>query len=63
MTNPTAKEVVDLRAHSSLTQTEFGALIGAAKRTVQDWESGARNCPSAKFELLQIKVTAGVSGL
>jgi len=58
MTNPTPTEIRAAREASGLTQTAAGALIGAKLRTWQDWESGARNMPAAKWELWQIKYRA-----
>lgn len=37
------------RRAAGLTQTQAATLIGAALRTWQDWESGARNMPPAKW--------------
>lgn len=39
------------RLAAGLTQTQAAAIIGATRRTWQDWESGARNMPHAKYAL------------
>jgi DNA-binding transcriptional regulator YiaG len=55
MINPTTTEIKAKRLELGLTQTEAGKLVGAKIRSWQDWESGARNMPSAKWELFLIK--------
>ena len=45
------------RKAAGLTQREAGALIGASAKLVQQWESGYRNMPRAKFELWKILVS------
>lgn len=52
----TPAEIRSTRELARLTQTQAGALIGAALRTWQSWEAGERAMPSAKWELFQIKV-------
>ncbi len=52
---PTQQQIKAHRAACGLTQTAYGALVGAKLRTVQDWESGARKMPPSKWELVQIK--------
>lgn len=49
-------EIREARAALGLTQTQFGELLHAKLRTVQDWEAGKRNMPRATWELFQIKV-------
>lgn len=56
--SPSPAKIRAAREKAELTQTEAGELIGAKLRTWQDWESGARNMPAAKWELFQLKVTA-----
>ena len=36
---------------TGLTQEAAGAVIGATRRAVQEWEGGRRNCPPAKLAL------------
>lgn len=47
------------RKAAGLTQAAAASLIGAKRRTWQDWESGARNAPPAKIQLF-ILLTKGV---
>lgn len=51
---PVPDDVRAARVAASLTQSQAGSLIGAAMRTFQDWESGARNMPVAKWALFCI---------
>ena len=46
------------RITAGLTQTEAGALVGAALRTWQSWEAADRKIPAAKWELFFLKVIA-----
>ena len=39
------------RQATGLTQEAAGAVIGATRRAVQEWEGGRRNCPHAKLAL------------
>lgn len=41
-----------------MTQTEFGAMLGAKLRTVQSWENGDRNLKEATILLLDQKLEA-----
>jgi putative transcriptional regulator len=56
VTRPTPAEIRASRERAGLTQTQAGAVIGAALRTWQDWESGARNMPAAKWRLWQLLI-------
>ena len=47
------------RLATGLTQAQAGAVIGATRRAVQEWEGARRNCPSAKLALF-IMLTAGM---
>jgi len=50
--SPTPDEVFGIRFNAKLTQKQAGALIGSPSgRAWQDWESGHRNMPWAKFRL------------
>jgi DNA-binding transcriptional regulator YiaG len=49
------QKIKQARQKLGLTQPEAASVIGAAKRTWQDWESGARNMPMAKWELFVLK--------
>lgn len=54
--SPSPEDVREARKNTVLTQEQAGALIGATRRAWQEWESGRRNMPGAKWELFQIKV-------
>lgn len=56
MPSPTPAEIRELRTAYGLTQVQFGELVDAARRTVEDWEAGKRNMPAPKFELAQLKL-------
>lgn len=55
---PTPTDVRAARAAAGLTQTAAADVVGAKLRTWQDWESGARNMPPAKWRLFGLLVTA-----
>ena len=57
-TYPTPSDLKAFRLGADLTQTEAGALVGAALRTWQSWEAGDRKMPPAKWELFFLKVVA-----
>ena len=59
MTNPTPEEIRTARLSAGLTQRQAGEVIGAAERTWQDWERGARNMPPAKWELFRLRTEPG----
>lgn len=54
MQNKDKHPIALLRKKHGLSQEAMGALIGAARRTVQDWELGNRNCPPAKLKLAKL---------
>ena len=56
---PSPPEILAARKAAHLTQTAAADLICSRMRTWQDWESGARNMPPAKFELFKIKAAKG----
>jgi DNA-binding transcriptional regulator YiaG len=56
MDNPTPEEIRELRTAYGLTQAQFGEIVSAARRTVEDWEAGRRNMPAPKFELARLKL-------
>lgn len=56
--SPQAALVSELWDGSALTEAKFGALAHASRRAVQDWKSGARQCPPAVFELLVMALVA-----
>ena len=57
-TCPTPSDLKAFRIGADLTQTEAGALVGAALRTWQSWEAGDRKMPAPKWELFCLKVSA-----
>ena len=57
-TYPTPSDLKAFRLGADLTQTEAGALVGAALRTWQSWEAGDRKMPPAKWELFCLKASA-----
>ena len=57
-TYPTPSDLKAFRIGADLTQTEAGAIVGAALRTWQSWEAGDRKIPAAKWELFFLKVIA-----
>lgn len=63
MHSPTSEQIREARLRAGLTQEQAGALVGApSRRTWQNWETGRRNMPEAKWELFQRKVHAGEVG-
>ena len=57
-TYPTPWDLKAFRITAGLTQTEAGALVGAALRTWQSWEAGDRKMPAPKWELFCLKASA-----
>lgn len=53
--NPTAAQVVRLRAEARLDPERFGALVFKGAKTVEEWESGERRMPPDTWQLLQVK--------
>lgn len=49
----TPSQIREARLALGLTQTEFGILLHAKLRTVQDWEAGKRNMQPATKDLLR----------
>ena len=54
----TGEEIKSIRTNLKMTQTEFGAMLGAKLRTVQSWENGDRNVKEATILLLDQKLEA-----
>ena len=50
---PTPAQVREHRASLGLTLRQYGALVYAAERTVQSWESGDREMPAATWVLVR----------
>ena len=57
---PSPADIRSSRLSLGLTQAQAGELVGAARRTWQNWELGVVPMPSAKWELFRIK-TGGVN--
>ena len=51
-TNP----IRTIRAETGLTQAGFSAYLGIPRRTLEDWEAGARSCPAYVVELIAFRV-------
>lgn len=60
LTEPSPDEIRDFRTQLELTQSEFGSRIGAATRTVEDWEAARRKAP-AMLRLVMGAVARGVA--
>ena len=53
---PKPEEIVALRYRHGLNQSDFGKLLYAGIRSVQNWESGERDMHPGLWELAQIKL-------
>lgn len=53
--SPTPAAVKAARLAAGLTQEQAGSLVGAARRTWQDWERGQRRMQPGLFELFHLK--------
>lgn len=51
----TGEQLRSIRDSLNMTQTEFGLNLGAARRTVADWEGGKRKIPGTVHEILRLK--------
>jgi putative transcriptional regulator len=49
--------VVEARRNTGLSQSEFAALLGVSKRTLQGWEQGRKQPSGAARTLLAIAAT------
>jgi putative transcriptional regulator len=47
-------EVIAIRQQTGLTQSQFAALIGVSKRTLENWEQGRRQPTGPAKVLLRI---------
>lgn len=48
--------IKDLRTATGMTQKSFAEYFGIPKRTVEDWERGARKCPVYLMALMEYKL-------
>lgn len=46
----------DIRQQSGMTQQQFAAYFEIPKRTIENWESGARKCPEYLLKLMVYKL-------
>ena len=46
----------ELRQKSGMTQQQFAEYFGIPKRTIEDWERGARKCNDYLIELMAYKL-------
>lgn len=48
--------IKEMRKATGMTQKAFAEYFGVAKRTVEQWEGGHRNCPEHLFNLMLYKL-------
>ena len=48
--------IKELRTKSGMTQKEFAEYFEIPKRTVEDWDRGARKCPEYLIALMEYKL-------
>ena len=53
-----ARQVIDARMKSGLSQPQFAALLGVPVRTLQSWEQGRKQPSGAARALLAIALRA-----
>lgn len=46
----------ELRQKSGMTQKEFAEYFEIPKRTIEDWDRGARKCPEYLLKLMEYKL-------
>ena len=46
----------ELRIASGMSQREFSEYFGIPKRTIEDWERGARECVPYLLDLMKYKL-------
>ena len=49
-------EFRDLRKLSGMTQTQFSEYFGIPKRTIEDWDRGAKKCSEYLLDLMEYKL-------
>ena len=45
--------IKELRSKCNMTQQQFSELLHIPKRSIENWESGARQCPEYVNELIK----------
>ena len=48
--------IKEIRQSTGLSQAKFCEILNIPKRTVEDWEQGARKCPEYVAELIAYRV-------
>lgn len=48
--------IKELRKLTQMTQKEFGEYLGIPMRTIQNWETGQRQCPKYLIRLIEYYV-------
>lgn len=48
--------IKELRKAANMTQQQFAEYFGIPKRTVENWDAGARSCPTYLVELMKYKL-------
>lgn len=51
-----ANPIRALRAETGLTQAGFSAALGIPRRTIQNWETGERECPAYVIDLIAYRI-------
>ena len=46
----------ELRQASGMSQRKFADYFGIPKRTIENWDSGDRSCPTYTLELMRYKL-------
>ena len=53
MTRVSNNNIKEIRLMTGLSQAKFAEKYGIPKRSIENWESGKRNCPSYVESLLK----------
>lgn len=46
----------ELRRQSGMTQQQFADYFGIPKRTIENWDTGVRKCPTYLLDLMKFKL-------
>jgi DNA-binding transcriptional regulator YiaG len=49
-------DIKSLRTASGMTQKEFAEYFDIPKRTIENWESNTRKCPTYLIHLIEFKL-------